>query len=63
MAGFKQRAEGYALDWSPNTFGRLASGANDAALWLYCAADETCSAFVKESQVGLQGHKGSIEDI
>ena len=63
VAGFKQRSEGYALDWSPNTFGRLASGANDSSLWLYTSADETCSAFVKETQVGLQGHKGSIEDI
>jgi ribosome assembly protein RRB1 len=35
ISGFKNRAEGYALDWSPSTFGRLAAGANDASLWLY----------------------------
>lgn len=35
IANFKNRAEGYALDWSPNTFGRLAAGANDSSLWLY----------------------------
>ena len=63
IASFKNRTEGFALDWSPNTFGRLAAGANDASLWLYTAADETCSAFVKESQVALQGHKDSIEDL
>jgi len=30
LAGFKHKAEGYALDWSPNTFGRLASGSCDS---------------------------------
>lgn len=63
VAGFKHKAEGWALDWSPTSFGRLASGSNDAQLYLYQAADESCSSFVKETQVGLQGHKGSIEDI
>jgi ribosome assembly protein RRB1 len=63
IASFKQKTEGYALDWSPLTYGRLASGSCDSSLWLYQAADETCSAFVKETAVGLQGHKGSIEDI
>jgi ribosome assembly protein RRB1 len=32
-------------------------------LWVYRSADENCSSFIKESQVALQGHKGSIEDI
>ena len=63
IASFKNRAEGYALDWSCNTLGRLAAGGNDAALNLYKSTDETCSSFVKEFAVGLQGHKGSIEDI
>ena len=63
IAGFKNKAEGYALDWSPNTFGRLASGSCDASLMLYMPADETCSAFVKETAVGLQSHRDSIEDI
>jgi len=30
VAGFKHKFEGYALDWSPMTYGRLASGSNDA---------------------------------
>ena len=32
IAGFKHKQEGYALDWSQSTFGRLASGSNDASL-------------------------------
>ena len=63
IASFKNKQEGYAMDWSPNTLGRLATGSNDALLNLYRAADETCSSFVKEFGVGLQGHKKSIEDI
>jgi ribosome assembly protein RRB1 len=63
IAGFRHKSEGYALDWSPNTFGRLASGSCDAHLWIYAPADQNCSSFVKETQVGLQGHKASIEDI
>lgn len=63
VASFKHKDEGFALDWSPHTLGRLASGANNAHLDLYQAADENCSMFVKETAVGLQGHKGSIEDI
>ena len=51
------------MDWSSSTFGRLASGSNDSNLFLYKSADETCSSFVKEFAVGLQGHKGSIEDL
>ena len=49
VAGFKHKSEGYALDWSPNTFGRLASGSCDAHLWIYTSADENCSSFVKET--------------
>lgn len=30
VAGFKNKTEGYALDWSPSTFGRLAAGTCDA---------------------------------
>jgi len=63
IASFKHKQEGYALDWSSSTFGRLAAGSNDAAIYLYKSADETCSSFVKEHQVGLQGHKGSVEDL
>ena len=32
-------------------------------LWTYRPADENCSSFIKETQVGLQSHKGAIEDI
>lgn len=63
ITSFKHKDEGYALEWSPHSFGRLASGSCDAHLWLYVPADENCSTFIKETQVGLQGHKGSIEDI
>ena len=63
VAQFKHKSEGYAIEWSPNTFGRLASGSCDAHLWIYAPSDENCSSFVKESQVALQGHKDSIEDI
>jgi len=49
IAGFKHKSEGYALEWSPNTFGRLASGSCDAHLWLYSPSDENCSSFVKET--------------
>ena len=63
VAGFKNKQEGFALEWSPKTFGRLAAGTCDAALWIYTPADENCSSFVKENAVGLQGHTDSIEDI
>jgi len=53
IAGFKHKSEGFALDWSPNTFGRLASGSCDAQLWVYVPADQNCSSFIKETQVGL----------
>ena len=49
ISSFKHKSEGYALDWSPLTYGRLASGTCDSQLWLYQAADETCSSFVKET--------------
>ena len=35
LAGFKHKFDGWALDWSPQTLGRLAAGSNDAQLWLY----------------------------
>jgi WD40 repeat protein len=63
VAGFKHKYDGWALDWSPSTYGRLASGSNDAQIHLYQAADENCSTFVEETPIGLQGHKGSIEDL
>ena len=63
VAGFRCKAEGYALDWSPRTFGRLAAGANDASIMLYQSADETCSSFVKETAVGLQSHRSAVEDL
>ena len=53
IASFKHKDEGFALDWSPFTYGRLAAGTCDAQIWLYQAADESCSSFVKETQVGL----------
>jgi ribosome assembly protein RRB1 len=49
IANFKHKQEGYAIEWSPNTFGRLASGSCDAHLWIYAPADENCSSFIKES--------------
>lgn len=63
VASFKHSDEGYALDWSPNTFGRLAAGSCNSQIWLYLPADENCSSFVKETQVGLQSHKKSVEDV
>ena len=59
----KHANEGFAIEWSPLSFGRLATGSCDAKLFVYQPADETCSSFVPETKVGLQGHKGSIEDI
>ena len=53
IASFKHKQEGFALDWSCNTLGRLAAGTNDAALHLYKSTDEGCSSFVKEFAVGL----------
>jgi ribosome assembly protein RRB1 len=63
LASFKHSDEGYALDWSPLTLGRLASGGCNAQIWLYQAKDENCSSLVKESSAGLQGHKKSVEDL
>jgi ribosome assembly protein RRB1 len=63
LAGFKHADEGYALDWSPLKLGRLAAGCCNSQIWLYTPADEGCSSFVKELQVGLQGHKKSVEDV
>lgn len=49
IASFKHTDEGFALDWSPLTYGRLASGGCNSQIWLYQPADETCSSFVKET--------------
>ena len=49
LASFKHKDEGYALEWSPHAFGRLASGSCDAHLWLYTPTDENCSSFIKET--------------
>ena len=49
VKSFKHKNEGFALDWSPLSFGRLASGSCDAQLHLYQAADESCSTFIKET--------------
>lgn len=49
VVAFKHSDEGYALDWSSLKLGRLASGGCNAQIWLYTAADETCSSFVKET--------------
>ena len=35
LASFKHKNEGYALDWSPMTFGRLATGSCNAELNLF----------------------------
>jgi len=53
VANFRHPDEGFALDWSPLTFGRLASGCCNSQIYLYQPADETCSSFVLESKVGL----------
>ena len=53
VASFKHNDEGFALDWSPLTFGRLASGGCNAQINLYRPADESCSSFIKETQAGL----------
>jgi len=39
IAGFKHKSEGYGLEWSPNTFGRLAAGTCDSQLWIYTPSD------------------------
>ena len=49
IAQFRHKSEGYAIEWSPHTFGRLASGSCDSQLWLYSPADENCSSFIKET--------------
>ncbi len=48
IASFRHKQEGFALEWSPHTLGRLASGSCDAHLMLYSPADENCSSFTKE---------------
>lgn len=53
LASFKYTDEGYALDWSPLTYGRLAAGSCNSQIYLYQPADENCSAFVKETSGGL----------
>ena len=53
IGSFKHRQEGFGLDWSCSTLGRLAAGSNDAAIYIYKSSDETCSSFVKEFAVGL----------
>jgi hypothetical protein len=49
IAQFRHKQEGYAIEWSPLTYGRLASGSCDAHLMIYRPADENCSAFIKET--------------
>ena len=59
VASFKHTDEGYALDWSPLTWGRLAAGSCNSQIWLYRLADDT--QFIKEGS--LQSHKKSVEDV
>jgi ribosome assembly protein RRB1 len=63
IAAFRHTDEGFALDWSPLTLGRLAAGSCNSQIYLYQPADETCSSFVKEISGGLQSHKKSVEDV
>ena len=63
IASFKHTDEGFALDWSPLTYGRLAAGCCNSQIWLYQPAEENCSSFVKEISGGLQAHKKSVEDV
>lgn len=49
VACFKHTDEGFALDWSPFTYGRLAAGSCNSQIYLYQSADENCSSFVKET--------------
>ena len=53
LASFKHTDEGYALDWSPLTWGRLAAGCCNSQISLYIPADENCSSFIKEVSGGL----------
>lgn len=43
LASFKHTQEGFALDWSPLTLGRLAAGSCNSNIQLYSPTDETLS--------------------
>lgn len=63
VSRFKFPDEGFALDWSPLTYGRLASGSCNSQIYVCAPSDENCSSFTLETKVGLQGHKKSVEDV
>jgi len=58
IAGVKHKTEGFALDWSPFTLGRLASGACNSQVYVYGRSGDS---FVQEMQ--MNGHTKSVEDI
>lgn len=63
LASFKHTQEGFALDWSYHSLGRLAAGSCNSKIQLYSPTDESLSCWTQESKNGLVGHKSSVEDI
>lgn len=61
-SSFKQKTEGFALEWSPNVIGRLAAGNCAGELQIYQSADDYCSSF-KQLGGAYSYHGDSIEDI
>lgn len=56
------RVEGFALDWSRVTPGRLLSGSVDGAIYLSQCASENASTWIT-SPDRFRGHRQSVEDI
>eukprot|EP01016_Furgasonia_blochmanni_P047994 TRINITY_DN7107_c0_g1_i1.p1 TRINITY_DN7107_c0_g1~~TRINITY_DN7107_c0_g1_i1.p1 ORF type:complete len:587 (+),score=125.17 TRINITY_DN7107_c0_g1_i1:304-2064(+) len=59
---FKHSAEGFAIDWSSKSLGRLATGSTDGKLFLYNVQDESFSDWARDDHPYV-AHKASVEDI
>lgn len=56
------RAEGFAIDWSRVTPGRLLSGADNGSIYLSHPASESASDWVTNPD-RFRGHKSAVEDL
>ncbi len=58
----EHRCEGYALDWSRVTTGRMLSGACNGSIYLWEPSSREASGFSVNPD-RFRGHRGSVEDL
>ena len=61
LSAFQNKREGFALDWSSLSQGKLATGGCDSNIYIYIPGDNF--TYWERGPQPLCGHKGSVEDI